>query len=100
MIGFLRIPGHNHDRVESDTLISMFPISTDDPIEYVKSVSIVEKQELYVKDMAECINFVTIASDPENDIAIIGKKCEGKLDRKKNREILVSQGYNLDHLFH
>jgi hypothetical protein len=63
-----------------DTLVSVFPISADDPVEYVKSVSIVEKQEIYVKDISECGNFFTLVSDPVKDIAIIGKKCEGKLD--------------------
>jgi len=63
-----------------DTLISSFPISSEDPIEYVKSVSIREKQELYVKDLSECGTFTALVTDPENDIAIIGKKCEGILD--------------------
>jgi len=63
-----------------DTLLSFFPLTANDPIEMVKSISIKEKQELFVKGFPDCGTFVTLAMDPEADIAIIGKECGGKLD--------------------
>jgi hypothetical protein len=59
-----------------DTLISYFPPSSEDPINYMKSISIKDKEELFVKDIPACGPFVILAMDLENDIAIIGKKCE------------------------
>lgn len=79
-----------------DTIISPYPISAEDPVEYVKSVSIKEKEELYVKDLVECGTFITLASDHENDIAIIGKKCEGKLDSVKIFNYPAGHGKELE----
>jgi len=59
-----------------DTLISYFPPSSEDPINYMKSISIKEKEEIFVKDLSSCGSFVTLATDTENDVAIIGKTCE------------------------
>lgn len=59
-----------------DTLISYFPPSSEDPINYMKSISVKDKEELFVKDFPACGTFVTLAADLKNDIAIIGKKCE------------------------
>ena len=42
----------------------------------IKSISIKEKQENWVRDLGSCGSFTLLASDPETDIAILGKSCE------------------------
>jgi len=63
-----------------DTIISCFPPTGEDPYPYIKSISLREKQEIYVKDLPECGTFNILATDPEHDLAILGKHCEGTMD--------------------
>jgi hypothetical protein len=63
-----------------DTLISFFETDDDDPLVTVRSFSVKEKQEIWVKDLSSCGPFTLLASDIQNDIAIIGKKCESLTD--------------------
>jgi hypothetical protein len=66
-----------------DTIISNYAPVADDPYAYIKSISVREKQELYIKDLPECGTFTTLALDRENDLALIGKRCEGNIDSVK-----------------
>ncbi len=58
-----------------DTLIAWFEPSGGDPSRYVQSVSIREKQENWVKDMASCGPFTLLATDAEGDLAFLGRDC-------------------------
>ena len=69
-----------HVVTSPDTVMSFFDPAGDDPVSYLKSFSVKEKQENWVRDLSSCGSFTILASDPANDIAIIGKKCEGLAD--------------------
>jgi hypothetical protein len=62
-----------------DTLISWYDPVNQDQMPVIKSISIKEKQENWVRDLGECGSFTILAADPEQDIAILGKRC-GTLD--------------------
>ena len=66
-----------------DSIISTYAPTSDDPYGYIKSLSIREKQELYIKDLPECGTFIALSVDRENDLALIGKRCEGNIDSVK-----------------
>jgi hypothetical protein len=59
-----------------DTIISFFDKSEAISTEFIKSITIKQKQEILLKDISSCGNVNILATDMENDIAIIGKKCE------------------------
>jgi hypothetical protein len=59
-----------------DTLISYFEPEGEDPISYIRSFAVKEKQENWVKDLTDCGSFTVLVSDNTNDIAILGKNCE------------------------
>ena len=63
-----------------DTLVSYFEPSEEDPLLYIKSFSIKEKQENWVKDLSDCGSFPVLAADFSSDIALLGKKCETLMD--------------------
>lgn len=63
-----------------DTLITWFEPVADDPLTYVQSFSVKEKQENWVKDLSPCGPFTILAADNEADIAILGKKCDSFMD--------------------
>lgn len=69
-----------HVVTSPDTVMSWFESTDDDPVSYLKSFSVKEKQEHWVRDLSSCGSFVILAADRENDIAIIGKRCEGLAD--------------------
>jgi hypothetical protein len=62
-----------------DTLVAWYDASDEDQMPVIKSISIREKQENWVRDLGSCGSFTVLASDPEQDIAILGKTC-GTLD--------------------
>jgi hypothetical protein len=59
-----------------DTIISFFDESEGISTENIKSITIRQKQEILLKDIPSCGDVNILAIDRENDIAIIGKKCE------------------------
>ncbi len=62
--------------VESpDTLISWYDPANEDQLPVVRSISIREKQENWVRDLGDCGPFTVLASDPADDIAILGRRC-------------------------
>ena len=63
-----------------DTLISYYEPTEEDPMTYIQSFSVKEKQENWVKDLSSCGTFKVLASDIQNDIAILGKNCESRTD--------------------
>jgi hypothetical protein len=65
-----------------DTLVSYYLKGDEDEGHgtCIKSFSIKDKQETFIKDLPVCGSFVNLAMDPVNDIAIIGKKCEGMIE--------------------
>jgi hypothetical protein len=63
-----------------DTLISYYETTEEDPLFYVKSFSVKEKQENWIKDFGPVGPFPVLASDPDNDIAFLGKKIENPTD--------------------
>jgi hypothetical protein len=63
-----------------DTLISWFAPSVEDPVATIKSFSIREKRQIYVRDLPTCGPFAVLASDPANDIALLGRTCDGGID--------------------
>jgi hypothetical protein len=63
-----------------DTLIGYYETTEEDPLLYIKSFSVKEKQENWVKDLSSCGPFQVLASDLLSDIAILGKKCESAMD--------------------
>jgi hypothetical protein len=63
-----------------DTLISYFETEEDDPVQYIHHFSIKEKQENWVKELSSCGSFTVLATDKQNDIAILGKNCESLTD--------------------
>lgn len=58
-----------------DTVITWYDAAAEDQVPYINSISIKEKQENWIRDLGECGPFVILASDPGEDIAIIGKTC-------------------------
>jgi hypothetical protein len=63
-----------------DTLVSYFEPANEDPSRYIQSISIKEKQEIWVKELSSCGPFTILASDIPSDIAILGKNCESLTD--------------------
>lgn len=63
-----------------DTLITWFEAPAENPVKYIQSFSVKEKQENWVRDLSPCGPFTVLASDIKEDIAILGKKCEGFTD--------------------
>jgi len=63
-----------------DTLISYFEPIDDDPTRYIQSFSIKDKQENWVKELSLCGPFTILATDDQNDVAILGKNCESLTD--------------------
>ena len=63
-----------------DTLFSYYETTEEDPLFYIKSFSIKEKQENWVKDLSSCGSFPILAADFSSDIAFLGKKCETLMD--------------------
>lgn len=58
-----------------DTLLTWYESSGEDQMPVIQSIAIKEKQEIWVRDLGDCGPFMILASDPEQDIAIIGKTC-------------------------
>jgi hypothetical protein len=69
-----------HVVTSPDTLISYFESADDEPARYIRSISIREKQENWVKDLSSCGPFTVLATDSDNDAAFLGKKCESLTD--------------------
>jgi len=65
-----------HVVLRPDTLISLYDPIPGDPATWVRSISILEKQENWIKDFYDCGSFVILAADMDKDIAILGKECE------------------------
>ena len=63
-----------------DTLIGYYETTETDPLLYIKSFSIKEKQENWVKDLSSFGSFPVLAADLSSDIAILGKKSENLMD--------------------
>jgi len=63
-----------------DTLIAYYETNEADPLLYVKSFSVKEKQENWVKDLSSFGSFPVLAADLSSDIAILGKKSENLTD--------------------
>ena len=63
-----------------DTLIAYYETSESDPLIYIKSFSVKEKQENWVKDLSSFGSFPILAADLASDIAILGKKSETPMD--------------------
>lgn len=66
-----------------DTIISTFSATAEDSYAYIKSFSVKDKQELYIKDLPQCGTFRVLALDRDNDLAIVGKYCDGNVDSVK-----------------
>ena len=58
-----------------DTLITWFDPTHEDQVPVIQSLTIKEKQEIWVRDFGACGPFVVLADDPEMDVAFIGKTC-------------------------
>jgi len=69
-----------HIVISPDTLTSYFEPTEEDPMQYIQSFSVKDKQENWVKDISSCGPFTVLATDQPNDIAILGKKCESLTD--------------------
>ncbi|MDD4554809.1 MAG: serine protease [Bacteroidales bacterium] len=63
-----------------DTLITRFDPVDGIPSGYIRSISVREKQENWVKDFSGCGSFTVLASDENTDLAILGKNCEVPVD--------------------
>jgi hypothetical protein len=60
---------------------TIFTYGTDDThpaTGLLRSVAVSQRREIFVKDLPECGSFTLLAEDSKNDIALIGKLCEGK----------------------
>lgn len=66
---------HSHD-----TLITWYETSDEDPQIFIKSFSVKNKQENWVKDFSRYGSFSVLASDINSDIAILGVKSESQAD--------------------
>jgi hypothetical protein len=60
-----------------DTLISFYNHPGTSSTEYIQAISFRDRQEIYAKDLPACGALYLLAMDRENDIALIGKLCEG-----------------------
>jgi len=69
-----------HVVTSPDTVVTYFETADDDPIHYIQTISIKEKQENWVKDLALCGSFQVLASNLSADIAILGRNCERNTD--------------------
>jgi hypothetical protein len=58
-----------------DTVVSWYDPSGEDQMPVIRSISIKEKQENWVRGMSGCGPFTVLATDPELDVAIIGTTC-------------------------
>ncbi len=63
-----------------DTLITWYDPVDGIPSGYIRSISIKEKQEIWVKDLSACGSFTVLASDEKADLAVLGKNCETPVD--------------------
>jgi len=61
-----------------DTLISWFGGNLQPPNAFIRSISICERKDIFVKTISEWGPFNLLAIDQGEDLAIIGRKCEGK----------------------
>lgn len=61
-----------------DTVISWSEYSDLQSNKYIHSISIKEKQRLYVRDVPQSNDYVLLASDQKKDLAIIGCKLSGE----------------------
>ena len=64
-----------HVVTSPDTLVTWYDPSGEDQMPFIKSISVKTKQENWVRDLGSCGSFTLLASDPELDIAILGKTC-------------------------
>jgi hypothetical protein len=69
-----------HIVTSPDTLISYFEPTEENPLQYIQSFSVKEKQENWVKELSSCGPFHVLASDISTDIAILGKNCESLIE--------------------
>lgn len=69
-----------HVVTSPDTLISFFEPTDEDPVQYIRSFAIRNKQENWVKELSSCGSFTVLATDIGNDIAFLGKNCESLTD--------------------
>jgi hypothetical protein len=58
-----------------DTMVTWYEPTEEEPVPFIKSISIKEKQENWVRNLGDCGPFIVLASDFNLDIAIIGKTC-------------------------
>lgn len=63
-----------------DTLVTWYESAGDDPVRYIRSFSLKERQENWVKGLPSCGPFEVLAADGEADIALIGQDCERLTD--------------------
>ena len=63
-----------------DTLVGYFEPTASDQSRYIRSLSIREKQENWIRDLSSCGSFEVLAADNASDIAIIGKRCDALTD--------------------
>ena len=64
-----------HVMTAPDTVITWYDPENEDQMPVIKSISIKEKQENWVRDLGECGTFTVLAADPLMDVAILGKYC-------------------------
>jgi hypothetical protein len=63
-----------------DTLVSWFEADGVENERYVKSISLKERQENWVKGLPGCVPFRLLAADHQEDMALLGQACEGLAD--------------------
>jgi hypothetical protein len=59
-----------------DTLISFFEPGENDANRYIKSISILEKQENWIRDFSACGSFSITRINKETDVAFISSYCD------------------------
>jgi hypothetical protein len=69
-----------HIMESPDTLISFYKTLEGENEQFISSISLKEKQENFIKELATCGTVDLLAIDPANDVAIIGNACEVSLE--------------------
>lgn len=59
-----------------DTLITWYEPTGENPMPVIRSISVRQKQENWVRELGDCGPFIILATDPELDAAFIGKRCD------------------------
>ena len=58
-----------------DTLVNWYEPLGGEQMPVIQSISVKTKQENWVRELGDCGPFTVLASDPELDVAVIGKTC-------------------------